>query len=186
MLWQIEAENARTLRSYIAQKNDEAIIGLKTDLSLKLAIPKGYSVVRNEADFKWIRHQNEDITQSILVYTEPYHRDSTFTPLVMAEVMDEFSKKYIPGPIDGSYMKIFREYPVQFSETELAGAYASELRGLWNLEGAIMGGPFVCKAMLDQPRNRVIYLHGFLFAPGKDKRNYLRQIESIIGSLEVL
>lgn len=182
----VEAENERTLRSYRAQLSEDVVTDLKNDMNLKLAIPKGYSVVRSEDGFKWVRYQTKDITQSLLIYTEPYQRDSTFSPKVMATVMDEFSEKYVPGPVDGSFMKVYRDYPVEFSEAELAGVYASELRGLWNLEGAIMGGPFVCKAVLDQPRNRVIYLHGFIFAPGKDKRNYFRQVEAMINSLEIL
>jgi hypothetical protein len=182
----IEAEDERTIRSYQALKNDDVVAALKTDMNLKMAVPKGYSIVRSEEDFKWVRYETKDITQSLLVYAEPYHRDSTFSATVMATVMDEFTEKYIPGPVDGSFMKIYREYPVQFAETELAGVYASELRGLWDLEGGIMGGPFVCKAVLDQPRNRVIYVYGFLFAPGKDKRNYLRQTEAIMNSLQIL
>jgi hypothetical protein len=178
----LAAEEERTLVSYRAQKNEEAITTLKTDLGVTLDIPKGYSIVRKEEDVQWIRYQTKDVTQSILVYTEPYARDSTFSPHMMAAVMNMFTERVVPGPNKGSFMKINTVYPVQYTETELADRYASELRGLWDLEGGIMGGSFVCRALLDERFNRVIYVHTFLFAPGKDKRNYMRQLEAILAS----
>jgi hypothetical protein len=79
-------------------------------------------------------------------------------------------------------MTTFREYPPKITETSLSDKYATKLIGLWNIEGALMGGPFVTYAFLNTEGNRVYYLHGFVFAPGKDKRNYLRQVEAIIRS----
>ena len=181
----LKAEEERTLVSYNAQKNEEVMKTLKTDMGVTLTIPKGYSIVRSEEDVKWIRYQTKDITQSVLVYTEPYARDSTFSPQMMAAVMNMFTERSVPGPLDGSFMKINTVYPVQYTETQLADRYASELRGLWDVEGAIMGGSFVCRALLDERFNRVIYIHTFLFAPGKDKRNYVRQLEAIMASTKL-
>jgi hypothetical protein len=96
-----------------------------------------------------------------------------------------FTERAVPGPLDGSFMKINTVYPVQYTETQLADRYASELRGLWDVEGAIMGGSFVCRALLDERFDRVIYIHAFLFAPGKDKRNYMRQLEAIMSSTKL-
>lgn len=182
----IEKEESRTLHSYKAQLNNDVIAHLKSDRFLNLTIPKGYNLARTEDDFSWVRYETKDVTQSILIYTEPYSRQNTFTKEGMIEVMNIFSKKYVPGPDPDTYMTTYLEYPPLFEETVLADEYASSLKGLWNIEGALMGGPFVTYALLDKPRNRVIYLHGFVFAPGKNKRNYLRQVESIINSLELM
>lgn len=181
----LDAEQERTQVSYRAQKNEEVMTQLETDLGVTMDIPKGYSIVRNEEDVQWVRYQTKDVTQSILVYTEPYARDSTFSPQMMAAVMNMFTERVVPGPNKGSFMKINTVYPVQYTETQLADRYASELRGLWDLEGGIMGGSFVCRALLDERFNRVIYVHAFLFAPGKDKRNYMRQLEAIMASTKL-
>ena len=82
-------------------------------------------------------------------------------------------------------MKVVTEYPPLMDECSLANVYASKLTGLWDMENELMGGPLVGYAILDEERNRVIYLYGFVFAPGKNKRNYVRQIDAIINSLSI-
>jgi len=182
----IKKEEERTLKSYNAQRNDEVINELKNALFVNMSIPKGYNIARQETDFMWIRYETKDLTQSILVYSEPYQRQNTFTEEGMVEVMDKFCKLYIPGPDDGSYMATYTEYPPQFTETALGKEYATEMKGLWHVEHALMGGPFVTYATLDKARNRVVYLHGFVFSPGKNKRNYMRQLETILHSAEII
>lgn len=179
-------EQERTRRSYKAQLNHDIVAHLKEERKIKLIVPVGYNLVGSEDDFSWIRYETKDVTQSILVYTEPYQRENTFTHKDMIEVMNSFCKKYIPGPDQGTYMQTYLEYPPIIKETSLADIYATKLTGLWRVEGALMGGPFVTYALLDESRNRVIYLCGFVFAPGKKKRNYLRQVDAIVGSLVVL
>jgi hypothetical protein len=76
------------------------------------------------------------------------------------------------------------ELPVVFNVFKKDGNYASEMRGLWTVENNFMGGPFINLAMLDILNNRVVVLDGFVYAPGKDKRNYLRQVEAMIYSAE--
>ena len=80
-----------------------------------------------------------------------------------------------------------REYGPFFSQYMLRGKqYAAELRGLWKMENGIsMGGPFVSITTLDEKRNKVVTVEGFVFAAGLEKRNYLRQVEAIVLSLEI-
>lgn len=178
----LKKEQDRIQRSYAAQLNDDVVGPIKSKWNLALDVPKGYNIARDEDDFSWIRYETKDVTQSILVYSEPYTKQNTFTAEGMVEVMDSYSKRYILGPDEGTYMTTFMEYPPKVEESTNAGAYASKLVGLWNVEGALMGGPLVSYAFLDPTEKRVYYLHGFVFAPGKNKRNYLRQVEAIIKS----
>lgn len=180
----LKKEEDRILKSYNAQLNENAVAPVKEKWGLKLSIPKGYNIVRDEEKATWIRYETKDVTQSILIYSEPYTKENTFTVDGMVEVMDAYSKQFIPGPDAGTYLTTFIEYPPRLTETAIANKYASKLTGLWNIEGALMGGPFVTYAFLNQEGNRVYYLHGFVFAPGKNKRNYLRQVEAIIRSAQ--
>jgi hypothetical protein len=65
------------------------------------------------------------------------------------------------------------------------GNYASEMRGLWRVENDFMGGPYVALSELDASNQRVINAFGFVYAPSKDKRNLLRQVEAMIYSLKL-
>ena len=77
-------------------------------------------------------------------------------------------------------------FPPLFREYELSnGRYTAELRGLWRIQdGLAMGGPFVSITQLDQARNRIVTIEGFVFAPGEKKRDLLQQLEAIIFTLD--
>lgn len=177
-------EEDRNRTSYKTQLDTDVAKGLSKAFGLKLPIPKGFSIASQDTNFMWIRYNTADVNQSILVYSEPYTRQNTFTKKGMIEVMDLFLQNHVPGALPNSYMQTFLEYPPQFSETSIGKIYATELRGLWRVEGDIMGGPFVCYALLDEPNKRVIYLHGFVFAPAKEKRNLMVQLQAILKGLE--
>lgn len=178
----LKKERERIQRSYNAQLNPDVVTPVKEKWGMQLSIPKGYNMAREEDDFMWIRYETKDVTQSILIYSEPYTSDSTFTASGMVNIMNKYTKRYIPGPDPGTYMTTFTEYPPKIDDSSISDKYASKLTGLWNVEGALMGGPYNTYAFLNPAGNRVFYLHGFVFAPGKDKRNYLRQVDAILKS----
>ncbi|MCB0756386.1 MAG: DUF4837 family protein, partial [Flavobacteriales bacterium] len=133
----LKKERERIQRSYDAQLNPDVVTPVKEKWGLKMSIPKGYNMAREEDDFMWIRYETKDVTQSILIYSEPYTSDSTFTVSGMVEVMDKYSKKYVPGPDNGTFMTTFMEYPPKIDDSSISGQYASNLTGLWNVEGAL-------------------------------------------------
>ena len=51
--------------------------------------------------------------------------------------------------------------------------------------GETMGGPFISHTRLDELHNRLITIEGFVFAPGRDKRNLLRQVEAMVYSVQM-
>ncbi|MBI1286971.1 MAG: DUF4837 family protein [Flavobacteriales bacterium] len=178
----LKKEEARVIKSYASQLNKEAAGKIKSKFGVSLSLPYGYNIATDEDDFIWARYEDKDITQSVLIYSEPYEKENTFTKEGMVEAMDRFSKNYVPGPENGTFMSVYTDYPPLFEETSIGGRYASKLTGMWTVEGALMGGPFVSYATLNPTETRVIYLHGFVYAPGKNKRNYMRQVDAILNS----
>lgn len=181
----LKKEQERIQRSYKAQLNDDAVAHVKEKWGLKIAFPNGYNVVSDNENCTWVRYETKDVTQSILIYSEPYTSDSTFFAQHITSVMDKYTKTNVPGPDPGTFMTTYYEYPPQLTETSVAGVYAAKVVGLWNMDGALMGGPFCTYTFLNREQNRVYYVHGFVFAPGKTKRNLTRQIEAIITSTEL-
>jgi hypothetical protein len=49
-----------------------------------------------------------------------------------------------------------------------------------------MSGPFVNYAIVDKTNNRVLFLEGFCYAPSKDKRDLMLELEAIIKSVRFL
>ena len=59
------------------------------------------------------------------------------------------------------------------------------MRGLWRMQGDMMGGPFVRHTRLDEKNHRVVVAEGFVYAPETDKRNFMRRIEAALFTLRL-
>jgi len=47
-----------------------------------------------------------------------------------------------------------------------------------------MGGPFVNYVFFDEENNQMVMIDGFVFAPGRGKRDLLLQLEAIAYSID--
>jgi hypothetical protein len=179
-----QAEINRTIINY--RKNKAKVIddSLREKHHVSVSVPIGYEVGIDSSDFVWISHELSDLTQSILIYNYAYTDSDTFTPEYLINKRNEYTRKYIPGPTIGSFMIVEKSYPVSFHEYTRENQYCAELRGLWKLENGFMGGPFVNMTILDESRNRVVTVDAFVYAPGLDKRNYVRELEAILSTFK--
>lgn len=180
----LKAEKER-LKMVYRKSHEKAIYNtVLNDFKVKLYVPIGFGIVKKDSSFAWLRYDTPLITQNLMVYSYPYDSDSTFTKNYQLEKRNLITKSYIPGPTPGSYMTTETELPQDFNILTFNGNYASEMRGLWRLEGDFMGGPFISLSVLDASRRRIITIEGNVYAPKNDKRNYLRQLEAMIYSME--
>jgi len=180
-----QAEINRTIDNYNKNRAKGIDEELKMKHHLSLSVPIGYQMDVDCTNFVWISHEISDLTQGILIYYYNYSDPNTFTPEYLAKKRNEFTRRYVPGPVDGSYMKTEDLYPVVLNEYNRDDKYYIELRGLWKLEKAFMGGPYINLTTLDEQRNRVVTIDGFVYAPSLNKRNYVREIEAIIHTLSI-
>ena len=74
---------------------------------------------------------------------------------------------------------------VDVEDIVVKGEYAQEARGLWEMEGDMMGGPFVSHARVDRANGRVIVVEAFIYSPDKLKRNLMRQMEASLYTLRL-
>ncbi len=64
-----------------------------------------------------------------------------------------------------------------FHQVDFAGHRALETQGLWENEKKVAGGPFKAWAFYDNSTQHVFFIDIAVFAPGKDKVKFLRQLE---------
>lgn len=180
----ISAEKNRLSETY--EKTYESTIYnlLNNEFGVTMKVPPGFAIAKKEKDFVWYKYETPDISQGIILYSIPYKSDSTFTLNYMVALNDSVLKRNIPGPISGSYMSIEKRLDQIFNITEHNKNYASEMRGLWRLENDFMGGPYISLAELDASNQRVVIVFGYVYAPSKDKRNFLQQVEVMMYSLK--
>tara|TARA_B100000809_G_scaffold251192_1_gene284432 strand:- start:2766 stop:3758 length:993 start_codon:yes stop_codon:yes gene_type:complete len=168
-----------------ANSKNSQLINEKFGLSLNL--DELYTVAQEAEDFMWLRKDKtaggHQISQNIMIYTYPYVSDSTFDVGQLVEKRNYYTKKYIVGSNEGSYMLSYKEYvPIQ-KEVSLNGVYVNELRGLWYMHRDFMGGPFINYSLVDEKNNRVICIDGYVYSPKFDKREFLREQEALIKTI---
>lgn len=160
---------------------------LEKNHKVSLIVPKGYSLDVDSSDFVWISHKESEMDQGILIYHFPYLEEDIFLKDNLIQKRDEYLKRYVKGAAKGSYMKTENQFPVLVDRYyDKNGQYITKLHGLWELENDFMGGPFVSVSTVDTLRNRVVIVDGYVFAPNKDKRNYIRQTEAILHTLKIV
>ena len=181
----LSAEKERLTMNY--QKYHERLVfnALNDSLGLTVTVPPGFAIARQKKDFIWVRYETPEISQGVVVYTFPYISDSTFTEKYLVAKTDSVLEINVPGPTAGSYMAIEKQIDQVLNIFEHNKNYAVEMRGLWRLENDFMGGPYIALAELDASNQRVVVAFGYVFAPSKDKRNLLQQVEAMVYSLKM-
>ena len=148
--------------------------------------PRGYSMKKESSSnqFIWISNETTYTNQGILIYTIPYIDESSLTLDYLMDQRDLVLQENVPGPSLGSYMITNRTDAQGIREVNFNNKTFIEVKGLWDVQNDFMGGPFVALFLPDRDNNTILVLDAFVHAPRYDKRNYLRQVESILYSFE--
>ncbi|MDY0253552.1 MAG: DUF4837 family protein [Tenuifilaceae bacterium] len=160
------------------------LVEKKFDITMNF--PKGYALNLDTTDFMWLSYETPHTSQGVFIYEYPYTDDSTFTVDYLIEKRNDFLKRFVPGPTPGSYMITETIIPPTFNSLMFKGRYFAQIRGLWDVHQHPMGGPFVSLTTVDEERNKVITVDGYVYAPRLNKRNYIRQVEAILQTINPL
>jgi hypothetical protein len=178
-----DVEKKRITDNYNKFKDNSIIDKIKKKHNINITIPKGYTLDLDSSNFLWISHETPAISQGILIYYYNYSDTSNFSKSSLITVRDSILKKYVSGPTPESYMTTEKEFEIIQNKFLYNNNFCSEIKGLWKLEGDYMGGPFTSLSILDKSRNRIVTVEGYVYAPKEDKREYVRQLESILYSV---
>lgn len=190
-------ERAETIRLSFNQAERERIMSVfrttspnkvtKTVLEkfgLKMVIPREYYVATDKDGFLWIRKEALDFSQGLVIISEPYQDTAQFSNESIVSRINRYQEQYIPGELEGTFMTTDKSYVEPQSEliSDFMENYTIETRGLWTVEGDFMGGPFISYTFVDPNTNNIITMMGYVYKPNKEKRDLLRQLESILYS----
>lgn len=182
-----DMELNRIAKNYLNYEEVEIGTKLRENHQISMIFPKGYRYDVNQPDFAWISHETAKHSQGVLVYHYDYVSEEAFSLDSLINRRNEMLKKYVPGPIENTYMTTALAIPVEYRQFMKDSVYYAELRGLWELAGPdFMGGPFVSLSRVDTFRGRIVTVEGFVYAPRDDKRNFVRQLEAILHSLTIV
>lgn len=147
--------------------------------------PSGYKLKKKTDDFIWITYSTQFTEQSILVYKYPVvEGQNMMSPENLVKAQGEMMMKNVPGMFENTYMIISPVIAPSVQYKKYGVHEFAELRGLWEVHNDYMGGPFVTHAFYSPDGKNIIMLQAFVYAPKYDKKNYLKQIESVLYSFE--
>ena len=147
--------------------------------------PAGYKLKKKTDDFIWISYDTEFTTQGIFIYKYPVVEGEDMMSLesFLAE-NNKVLKENVPGMFDNTYMMPSTFATPSIEYLKYKGRDFAQVRGFWEVYNDFMGGPFVAHAFYSPDGKEMIVLEAFVYAPRYDKRQYLRQVESVIYSFE--
>lgn len=180
-----EADRERLTKLFTELQSTEIKSRIIKEMNLNLTVPSGFYVAKMTPEFAWLRKETKDWSQGIIIYFTPYEDTSYFNPQLIINRRDQMCMLYIPGSVEGSYMKTANSFPPESKRLDFKGHFAVETVGLWDLEGDFMGGPFLNYAILDEENNRIVSIDGYTYFPNNDKRDLMMQLDAIMHTLEL-
>lgn len=176
-------------KRFLLSTNKET--ALADRLGITLSLPSIYRVGKQEDNFVWIDRQIQKGAMNIIAYSIPWNslrNDSTFVQDIV-KMRDSIGKKYVPGPdVPGkvTYMMTEKAFSPYVFPAEVGGKKAVEAKGIWEINGYPMAGPFLTYIINDGEHNRKLVLEGFTFAPATEKRDYMFELEAILKTVKFI
>ena len=170
--------------AYLGQENRIIQNAIKERFNFDIKIPTNYTIAIDTTDLMWIRQDDRVSVNNILIQRIPYTDKSQLSKAGIKSIRNEFGKMFVSTSAkENTYMRINDiDLPMFTKPVQLDKKYALEARGIWEMVGDFMGGSFISYLVLDEVKNELIYIDGFIHAPGKKKRDYIQRLEHIIQS----
>ena len=138
---------------------------VKRMFGIDMSIPADMTSAKRGRDFLWISNNSPTAMQNICVY--------------LTDNRDSVMRANIKGETDSMYV-VTTEGSVVTSDVRLRGRRVTVRRGLWEMKGDAMGGPFVSHTVSGAAGRPCVTVEAFVYAPGRKKRNLLMQAEAAL------
>lgn len=173
--------NQRRIRK--ALKNTDS---LASTFGVRINFPNAYRYAMQEDAMFWMRKDlKRNGNMNIIVYEVPYRviDKDTLTIKNIIRMRDSIGGKMIP--VDDGRFITERAFAPFLQETTINNKFAYETKGVWEVSGRYMAGPFVNYAIRDEENERYIILEGFIFSPSQDQRDNMFELESILKTAKL-
>ncbi|MEZ4701755.1 MAG: DUF4837 family protein [Rhodothermales bacterium] len=147
-----------------------------------------YYIAVDTTRFVWMRRViSAETWRSLFIYYEENAEPSDLSAEWIYARRDSLTRQYLQGT-EAGFVEIDHRRPLFTENINFLDRYGFETRGLWQMvfeqpDGQKvqlgMGGSFVTYAFYDQGSGRNYLIDGMIFAPGYEKREFLRQMEVI-------
>ena len=180
-----QAERDRVIANSIQYENREATAQVKQTFGGSPHFPIGYKLKKLTEDFAWVADEKPgSLIQGIFVYRHPASEKENFSVEALTRHRNTILAENVPGMFDNTWMTTSTYIKPTVEFLRFRGRQLAQMRGFWEVQNDYMGGPFVSHSFYGPENMEIITVEGFVYAPRYDKRQYLRQVESIVYSFE--
>lgn len=159
---------------------------IQKKFNIDLLIPSKYEYVMRRRNFIWLKSEIVTGNISLIIYQIPWKSirpENAVNDII--KIRDSIGRAYIHGSDYGTKMVTEAAYSPYFSKTVLAGNKCYETKGTWQMKNDFMSGPFINYVIFDKAHRRLLVLEGFCYAPSKEKRDLMFELESMIKSIQI-
>ena len=160
-----------------SKQNREMQDEIKKMFGIDMKIPAAMNASKKAKDFIWISNNASSGMQNLLVMKvkseERRMKNSNAFHVNDKALIDSILRTNMPGETDSMYMVI---------------PHLSE-RGLWEMKGDAMGGPYVMHRIHRQTSQAAkqgynLYIIAFVYAPEMKKKILIKQLEAAISTIK--
>ena len=160
-----------------SKQNREMQDEIKKMFGIDMKIPAAMNASKKAKDFIWISNNASSGMQNLLIMKvkseERRMKNSNAFQVNDKALIDSILRTNMPGETDSMYMVI---------------PHLSE-RGLWEMKGEAMGGPYVMHRIHRQTSQTAkpgysLYVIGFVYAPEMKKKILIKQLEAAISTIK--
>lgn len=174
------SETNRAIRGFAASPNPQADSMVKAVTGRRSNIPSSMSSSKTARGFVWLSDNDDKGMTSFCAYTYA-GLDQGIERFRQAR--DSVMKANIPGERDGMCM-VTAPLELKCAMERVRQRETMIIRGLWEMNGDAMGGPFAAHVTVDSTHRRMVVVEAFVYAPGRKKRNLIRQAEAMLYEVE--
>ena len=187
IVYEIKTSEIRVFQNHIKPAK---LVSDKIDsrFNIDLNVPLKYKIVVQGKKFIWLKKEITSGNLSLLIYQVPMHaiKDTTNIVNSITRLRDSIGKRYIHGSKQNTRMITEPAFSPFLSKTKISEIVAYETKGTWDLKNDFMSGPYINYAFMDKENNRILIVEGFCYAPSKEKRDIMLELESIIKTIRFI
>jgi hypothetical protein len=174
--------NYARARMFVSGRNDSLQTALRAESGFGILLPTVYTVKHPNDNTYLFRNDNMVGGELVRMIQVTWHPGSE------KELKQDEVLAWRDRAGAGQYWPVQQVQPdlIESRPLEGPGAGGLEVRGAWrgDIDGYPMAGPFISRVISCPEQDRTYLVDSWLYAPAKDKYEYMLQLETILDTFE--
>lgn len=171
----------------LSERYEGAQIVFPRDYVTALDMPDQNNLIWMRKNFQYKTGQerlSKDGAMNIAITMYDYTGPGMVSKEAAKERFNLFGKNVSSAEPDSYVMINDVDLPILEYDRTIDDNYVKEYRGIWEMENDFMGGPFISYSIVNQEKGKLLSIDAFVYSPGKEKRDFLQQIDTIVKSIK--